>query len=37
MFHFIGENLWLTAASLASTHFPENTGFEPCNFIKKCG
>ena len=28
MFHFIGENLWLTVASLASMQFPKNTGFD---------
>ena len=27
MFHFIGENLWLTVASLTSMQFPNNTGF----------
>ena len=28
MFHFIGENPWVTAASLASMQFPKNTGFD---------
>ena len=27
MFYFIGENLWLTVASLASMQFPKSTGF----------
>ena len=27
MFHFIGENLWLTVASLTSMQFPKNTDF----------
>ena len=27
MFHFIGENLWLTFASHASMEFPQSTGF----------
>ena len=27
MFHFIGENLWLTVASLSSMQFPKNTDF----------
>ena len=28
MFHFIGENLWLTVASLSSMQFPKDTGFD---------
>ena len=28
MFHFIGENLWLTVASLASMQFPKDIGFD---------
>ena len=28
MFHFIGENLWLTVASLESMQFPKDTGFD---------
>ena len=28
MFHFIGENLRLTFASLASMQFPNDTGFD---------
>ena len=28
IFHFIGEKLWLTDASLTSTQFPKNTGFD---------
>ena len=28
MFHFIGENLWLTVQSLASMQFHNNTGFD---------
>ena len=28
MFHFIGEILWLTIASLASMQFPKSTGFD---------
>ena len=27
MFHFIGDNLWLTIASLASMQFPRDDGF----------
>ena len=27
MLHFIGEDLWLTFSSLASMHFPRDTGF----------
>ena len=27
-FHFIGENLWLTLASLASTQFPKDTSVD---------
>ena len=33
MFHFIGENLWLTVASLASMQFPKDTGFDKGKFI----
>ena len=32
MFHFIGENLWLTVSSLASMQFPKNTGFDEGKF-----
>ena len=28
MSHFIGDNLWLTVASLESTEFPKDTGFD---------
>ena len=28
MFHFVGDNLWLTVASLASLRFPTDTGFD---------
>ena len=28
MFHFIGENLWLTVASPASMQFPKHDGFD---------
>ena len=28
MFHFIGEKLWLTVASLESMQFPKDTGFD---------
>ena len=28
MLHFIGENLWVTAASLASMQFPKDTDFD---------
>ena len=28
MFHFIGENLWFTVASLASMQFTKDTGFD---------
>ena len=28
MFHFIGENVRLTVASLASMQFPKDTGFD---------
>ena len=28
MFHFIGENLWLTVAFLASMEFPKDASFE---------
>ena len=28
MFHFLGKNLWLTVASLASMQFPKDTGFD---------
>ena len=28
MFHFKGENLWLTVVSLASMQFPKDTGFD---------
>ena len=28
MFHFIGENLWLTVTSLESMQFPKSTGFD---------
>ena len=31
MFYFIGENLWLTVASLASMQFPK--GFDKGKFI----
>ena len=31
MFHFIGEKLWLTVASLESMQFPKNTGFDKEN------
>ena len=33
MFHFKGENLWLTVASLASMQFPTNTGFDKGKLI----
>ena len=33
MFHFVGENLWLTAASLVSMQFPKDTGFDKGKFI----
>ena len=32
MFHFIGEKLWLTVASLESMQFPKNTGFDKGKF-----
>ena len=32
MFHFIGENVWLTVASLASMQFPKDTGFDKGNY-----
>ena len=28
MFHFIGDNLWRTIASLASMQFPKDDGFD---------
>ena len=28
MFHFIGDNLWLTVVSLESMQFPKDTGFD---------
>ena len=28
MFHFIGENLWLTVTSLESMQFPKSTSFD---------
>ena len=28
MFHFIGEILWLTIASLANMQFPKSNGFD---------
>ena len=28
MLHFIGENLWFTAVSLASMQSPKNSGFD---------
>ena len=33
MFHFTGENLCLTFASLASMQFPKDTGFDRRKFI----
>ena len=27
-FHFVGEHLWLTVASLESMQFPKDTGFD---------
>ena len=33
MFHFRGDNLWLTAESLASIQFPKDTGFDEVEFF----
>ena len=33
MFHFKGENLWLTVASLSSMQFSKNTGFDTGKLI----
>ena len=35
MFHFIGENVWLTVASLASMQFPKDTGFDKGKYYFK--
>ena len=32
MFHFIGENLWLTVASLESIQFSKDIGFDKEKF-----